>query len=53
MKRRPMSKIQKISMPSLYDGMEKSGKKNGPREVFKRNPYKYTASEVLENEKRI
>ena len=46
MKRPVMSKLQRICMPSFYDGMEKSGKKYGPREVFRRNPYRYTESEV-------
>lgn len=53
MKAPKMSTAQQISMPSLYDGMEKSGKKQHTKEIFKRNPYKNTTAEVKRNEEEV
>lgn len=53
MKAHKMSRVQRVSMPSLYDGMEKSGKKSHSREIFKNNPYKNTTAEVKGNAKEL
>jgi len=52
MRRLRISHVQKICRVSYYDGMEKSGKKRNPREIFNRKPYDIKQAEA-QNEKRI
>lgn len=50
---KPMSHTQKVTVLTVYDNMERAGKNDSLREKFKRNPYKYTRSEVKNNERTI
>jgi hypothetical protein len=50
---KPTTHTQKVTLLTVYDNMEKSGKKDVLREKFKRNPYQYTKSEVKNNERSV
>ena len=50
---KPMSHAQRVTMPTVYDNMERSGKKRDTREVFKQNPYRNTIAEVKNSGKNI
>lgn len=48
-----MTHTQRVCMPTVYDNMERSGKRRNTREVFRQNPYRNTVAEVKNSGKKI